>query len=136
VIPSLPRAAEAPAEPAPVHCQVPCGIYGDLMRIDMLMEDAQTIEKGMAQVLEMEAAEKPNYNQIVRWITTKDDHAQHIQDMAGDYWFAQRIKAPAADADEAAGATYDSQLRHMHGIMTSAMKCKQTTDAANVDEDC
>ena len=43
-------------DPQPVlHCQVPCGIYGDRMRIDMLMEDAATIEKGMAMITQLEA---------------------------------------------------------------------------------
>ena len=27
------------------HCQIPCGIYGDKLRIDLMMEDAATIEK-------------------------------------------------------------------------------------------
>lgn len=121
-----------PSPTPPVHCQVPCGIYGDAMRIDMLMEDATTIEKAMAQIAELEAAESPNYNQIVRWVSTKEQHAQDIQDMVAAYWLAQRIKAPAAGADAEAVTWYRRQLELSHGMIVAAMKCKQTTDAANV----
>lgn len=128
---ALPTPTTPPSAPA-LHCQVPCGIYGDQMRIQMLMEDCATIEKGMAQIAELEQAEPKNYNQIVRWVTTKDEHAQKIQQTCLDYWLAQRIKAPAAGADEAASGKYARQLQLMHGIIVSAMKCKQTLDAANV----
>ena len=117
-------------EPQPVHCQVPCGIYGDSMRIDMLMEDAATIEKGMKTIGELEAAGSP-MNQLVRWIMTKDEHAQSIQGTVASYWMAQRIKAPA-EPNEASLAKYHKQLSLMHGITVAAMKCKQTTDAAHV----
>lgn len=113
------------------HCQVPCGIYGDKMRIDMLMEDASTIEKGMKMIAELESAEEASANQLVRWIMTKDEHAQSIQETVASYWLAQRIKAPA-EGDEAALAKYHEQLSMMHGITVAAMKCKQTTDAAHV----
>jgi nickel superoxide dismutase len=119
-------------EPQPFHCQVPCGIYGDTMRIDMLMEDAATIEKGMAAIVAFEAEAKPSINQMVRWTVTKDDHAQKIQDQVSAYWLAQRIKLPAADADADARAKYAKQLELLHQMTVYAMKCKQTTDAANV----
>jgi hypothetical protein len=122
------RTAAGPAAPAR-HCQVPCGIYGDKMRIDMLMEDAATIEKGMQVLGELKDAER---NQIVRWVMTKDEHAQSIQDTIAAYWMAQRIKLPAADADAAALAKYHRQLGLLHGITVAAMKCKQTTDKAHV----
>ena len=35
------------------HCQIPCGIYGDIMRIDMLREHITTIEKSMTQINEL-----------------------------------------------------------------------------------
>ncbi len=129
---SSPRSAPATPEPAPFHCQVPCGIYGDQMRIDMLMEDLQTIEKGMAQIREMESGELV-YNQMVRWVMTKDEHAQKIQDQVASYWLAQRIKAPKDGSDAAAREKYLRQLELMHQITVAAMKCKQTTDAAHVE---
>lgn len=135
--PSFPAVGTEPlrAEPGPlVHCQVPCGIYGDQMRIDMLMEDTATIDKAMKQLVERGPQSPPNYNQIVRWVTTKDDHAQNIQQTALDYWLAQRIKAPAEGADAAAAKKYQEQLALLHGVIVAAMMCKQTTDGANVEE--
>jgi nickel superoxide dismutase len=135
-------AVEAPAPPAakpvtsealglPVHCQVPCGIYGDKMRIDMLMEDAATIEKGMQQLVEMDGQESPSMNQRVRWIMNKDTHAQAVQDQVASYWLAQRIKSPKEAGER---PRYLKQLEVMHGITVAAMKCKQTTEVANVVE--
>ena len=117
--------------PAPRHCQVPCGIYGDSMRIDMLMEDAATIEKGMGMIGELEAAGGSNANQLVRWVMNKDEHAQAIQETVASYWLAQRIKTPAAD-DADATTKYHQQLGLLHQITVAAMKCKQTTDVAHV----
>jgi hypothetical protein len=110
-----------------LHCQVPCGVYGDRMRIDMLMEDAATIEKGMNEL----AKEETSSNQMVRWVLTKDQHAASIQETVASYWLAQRIKAPAEEG-EAAREAYHRQLELLHGITVAAMKCKQTTDVANV----
>ena len=127
---AAPNAAPAPApEPAVFHCQVPCGIYGDKLRIDMLMEDCATIEKGIAQIAALEAGDGLDKNQLVRWIMTKDEHAQMIQDQVASYWLAQRIKSPELDA---AKTKYHGQLEMLHGITVSAMKCKQTVDPAHV----
>jgi nickel superoxide dismutase len=122
----------APSVPT-FHCQVPCGIYGDRMRIDMLMEDAATIEKGMQSIAELEASAEHDPNQLVRWIMTKDEHAQAIQERTASYWLAQRIKAPKETDDGKARAKYLNQLELMHGITVAAMKCKQTTDTAHVE---
>lgn len=124
-----PGAGAPAATPTAPHCQVPCGIYGDAMRIDMLMEDCATIEKGMAQITAMEGGKDRSENQMVRWVMTKDQHAAAIQEQVASYWLAQRIKAPADAKDR---ETYLGQLEAMHGITVAAMKCKQTTDTANV----
>lgn len=133
-LPLISSPAEAPAAPlpAPFHCQVPCGIYGDTLRIDLLMEDAATIEKGMNALAAYQTEGSPNINQMVRWTMTKEDHAQKIQDQVAAYWLAQRIKLPAADADAEARAKYTGQLALLHGITVAAMKCKQTTDVSHV----
>lgn len=123
-------APSAPAaQPIAFHCQVPCGVYGDAMRIDMLMEDCATIEKGMGAITAMEGGKDRSENQMVRWVLTKDQHAAAIQEQVASYWLAQRIKAPA---DAAGREKYLKQLELMHGITVAAMKCKQTTDTANV----
>ena len=117
---------------APVHCQIPCGIYGDKMRIDMMLEDLATIEKGMTKIHEIEdMGEVGNRNQLVRWVMNKDAHAQAIQDQVAAYWLAQRIKAPKEDSVDAQ-EKYHRQLEAMHRITVHAMKCKQTTDKAHV----
>ncbi len=136
VVCSRPESVHAPASAstntaAVVHCQVPCGIYGDKLRIDLLMEDVATIEKAMGQIEELGAAGEKNFNQIVRWVTTKEEHAQKIQDQVAEYWSAQRIKLPAADADSVAVEDYHGQLVILHGLTVHAMKCKQTTDTAH-----
>ncbi len=118
--------------PAPVHCQVPCGIYGDHLRVELLKEHAATIEKAMIQIEELGKADKPNWNQLVRWISTKEEHAQKVQDQLSQYWLAQRIKAPKDGMNEKAGGRYMAQLMGNHAMTTAAMKCKQTTDVANV----
>ena len=106
------------------HCEVPCGVYGDLMRIQMLREDLATIEKAMAQLGELGNAEKPNYNQIVRWTTTKDDHANKIQHIVTQYFMTQRIK-PNQEK-------YVEKLTKLHAMLLSAMKSKQTIDPKHV----
>ena len=32
------------------HCEVPCGIYDDTMRLDQIAEHVKTIEKSMNQI--------------------------------------------------------------------------------------
>ena len=42
---------------AMAHCQVPCGIYGDQLRFEQMLEDEHTIAKAQAQINEMTAGE-------------------------------------------------------------------------------
>lgn len=112
------------------HCQVPCGIYGDDGRFTTMNEHATTIEKAMNQIQELSKGGETNYNQLVRWVTNKESHAQEIQDMAQSYFLAQRIKFPASSKDK---GKYYRKLEHLHRIIVFAMKCKQTTDLANVE---
>ncbi len=132
IVSSAPSSVAAPA----VHCQVPCGIYGDHLRMERLLEDTKTIEKAMAEINALGKEKQPNWNQLVRWINTKEEHAQAIQDQVGDYWLAQRIKLPAVDAskeeNQEAQRLYAGQLAVAHQIIVSAMKCKQTTDPQHV----
>ncbi len=109
------------------HCQVPCGIYDDAMRIGMIEEHARTIEKAMVQISELSMDGAKNYNQIVRWVITKEEHAQAIQDIVSEYFLAQRIK-PGAPGDDEARAVYHERLGGLHHMLTLAMKCKQTVD--------
>ena len=77
------------------HCQIPCGIYNDQMRFDMINEHIATIEKSMKQITELSSQDKPNMNQIVRWVQNKDHHADELSDIVTYYFMAQRVKLPA-----------------------------------------
>ena len=105
------------------HCQVPCGIYGDQLRFEKMLEDERTISKAQLQLNEL--ADDPSVqdiNQMARWVMTKEQHAQQIQDTIAAYFMAQRIKPDAAN--------YDVSLKAAHKVMVAAMKCKQSADAA------
>ncbi len=108
---------------AHAHCQVPCGIYGDAARFETMLEHAVTITKAMTEINRLEADSAKNTNQSVRWVNTKEIHAQAIQDIIGDYFLAQRIKETQAD--------YTEHLVLSHKIIVLAMKTKQTTNLAN-----
>ena len=115
------------------HCEVPCGIYGDEMRVGMIKEHIATIEKAMVQIDELSAASPVNYNQLVRWISTKEDHANQLQEIASQYFLTQRLK-PADPSDQAAYQKYITQLTLMHEIIILAMKAKQSTDLENISK--
>lgn len=103
-----------PRRQAQLHCQVPCGIFDDKARIGELNEHCTTITKAMTQVpsfvgydtsdasdLELTPGLQVNnlagktdaqsLNQSVRWITAKEDHANKILTLVGDYFLAQRV---------------------------------------------
>ena len=65
------------------HCQVPCGIYDDAARIVTIHEDIKTIRKSIKKINELSYGEtsSQSMNQLVRWVNTKEEHAQHIQDI-------------------------------------------------------
>lgn len=113
------------------HCEVPCGIYTDHLRIELIKEHIMTIEKAMVKIDELSAAEEINYNQLVRWIDTKEHHANLIQDIAEQYFMTQRVK-PAEPSDEEAYAKYITQLSLLHEMLIYAMKTKQSTDQENI----
>ena len=114
---------------AVAHCEVPCGIYGDAMRIEMLREHVTTIEKSMVQITELSAAGDKNYNQIVRWVTNKEKHAEELQHIVARYFMHQRIKPAGVD-----DAAYVRKLTLLHEMQVAAMKCKQTTDTQHTDQ--
>lgn len=110
------------------HCQIPCGIYGDERVMSEMEEHIQTIEKGMNQINELAKDPGANANQLTRWVMNKETHAKEIQQIALDYFLAQRVKL-----DEAGQDSYDKKLALLHQVIVHAMKCKQTTDLANVE---
>ena len=113
------------------HCEIPCGIYGDDARFTSIFEDLTTIEKSMNQINTLSTEAGKNTNQLVRWVNNKENHADHIREVVAQYFLAQRIKAPA-DGDAEGEAAYHKKLSLLHRMIQTAMKCKQTTDLANV----
>ena len=77
------------------HCEIPCGIYEDSTRFYLISEDIATIEKSMDQIVTLSAAGDKNYNQIVRWVVNKEEHADKLMEIVTQYFMTQRI-APAA----------------------------------------
>ncbi|MEW5924830.1 MAG: superoxide dismutase [Ni] [Candidatus Zixiibacteriota bacterium] len=120
----------ASAVPSWAHCEIPCGIYDDEMRYNMLEEDIRTIEKSMDMIIQLSAEDEKNYNQIVRWVMNKEEHATKIMDIVSQYFLNQRIK-PVENTAGAQYSEYVEQLTLMHKMMVTAMKCKQTTDKLN-----
>jgi nickel superoxide dismutase len=104
------------------HCQVPCGIYGDQMRFEQMLEDEQTISKAQLQINELTTGEvdAQSVNQLARWVATKEEHATKIQQTIAAYFLAQRIKAD--------NPAYVKQLTAAHTVIVNAMKCKQSAD--------
>jgi hypothetical protein len=114
------------------HCQVPCGIYGDKMRFDMLREHITTIEKSMNQINELSGDAAKNMNQLVRWVNNKEKHADEFTEIVTYYFLAQRIKMKELTDPEY--ASYQNKVTVLHQMMVYAMKCKQTTDLENVNK--
>lgn len=117
------------------HCQVPCGIYDDAARIAQLKEDSTTIAKAITQINEMvdedDGMQAKNVNQVIRWVTTKEDHASRIITVVSEYFLTQKVKpvAPGADGYDA----YLKSLADHHAVMAAAMKTKQDAAPATVD---
>ena len=111
---------------ASAHCEIPCGIYDDEMRINLINEHIVTVEKCMIQIAELEKEEHHNPNQLVRWIMNKERHADEIQEIVSQYFMTQRIKSDTEN--------YEKKLGLLHQIFIYSMKCKQTTDLANVNK--
>ena len=121
----------APA--ARAHCEIPCGIYGDEMRFEMIEEHLQTIEKSMRMIDELSAAPGKNANQLVRWVVNKEEHAEQLREILTVYFLDQRIKPVDAGAGEAR-QTYLDQIETLHRMMVRVMKCTQTTDVTHVEK--
>ena len=114
------------------HCEIPCGIYGDSVRVALLYEHFETIEKSMNKINELSKQDTPDYNQLVRWVNNKEEHAKKVQEIVSQYFLHQRIKPTSAD-NEDAYRKYLKQLELLHNVLVFAMKSKQTTDVAHVE---
>jgi nickel superoxide dismutase len=117
--------AMAPA-PVEAHCQIPCGIYDDEMRFQMLEEHITTIEKSMNSIVELSADPWKNANQLVRWVVNKENHADEMASIVTKYFLQQRLKIDDPQ--------WAAKVKPCHEILFYSMKAKQTTDLANVEK--
>jgi nickel superoxide dismutase len=107
------------------HCEIPCGIYDDQLRVDLIAEHLTTVEKSMTKIVELGKQNPIDYNQLVRWVSNKENHANEIQHIVAQYFMTQRIKPDAKKYLEKVGV--------LHRMLIYAMKCKQGTDLSNVN---
>jgi nickel superoxide dismutase len=115
-----------PAVAAFSHCEIPCGIYNDAMRITMIQEHIATIEKSMITIQSLEKEKDHNANQLIRWVMNKDDHATQLQEIVAQYFMTQRITPDTKK--------YSKKLEILQQMLIYSMKCKQTTDLSHVEK--
>ena len=115
------------------HCQVPCGIYDDAVRIVQLEEDITTIRKAMNMINDLSGkSDAQSLNQITRWVTTKEQHAQNAQKTILNYFLAQRVKTKEKGNKDR--QKYVDQTLTLHQLTVKLMKCKQTVDQRNCSD--
>ena len=109
---------------AAAHCEIPCGIYDDEMRIEMLREHITTIEKSMNQVILLEKDANRKANQLTRWVMNKEQHADKLQEIVSQYFMTQRLTPDSKN--------YASKLQLLHEMLLAGRKSKQATDLEQV----
>jgi nickel superoxide dismutase len=103
------------------HCQIPCGIYDDHARVQMMLEDAATVEKSIKLISELSGkTDAQSQNQLVRWVMNKEKHAQNIISSISDYFLTQRVKSSQEN--------YAERLIKHHTVIVAAMAAKQNAD--------
>lgn len=121
----------AVASPVFAHCEIPCGIYDDALRMKQIQEHVTTLEKSMLEIRKLEKQPDKHANQITRWINNKEKHANDLQHIVTQYFMTQRVKLPGSPGALAREA-YDQQLHLLHGMLVTAMQAKQTTDLRHI----
>ena len=115
------------------HCQIPCGIYDDHARIEMITEHIKTIEKSCRQIQLLSEKLPVDHNQITRWVNNKEHHADELAQIITWYFMAQRIK-PAPPQRPAEYKSYVNCLTLLHEMLIHTMKAKQSTELANIEK--
>ena len=108
------------------HCQIPCGIYDDHARVKTMLEDTETTRKAVDLITELsKKSDAQSNNQMVRWVMSKESHAQNIISTISDYFLTQRVKPKQKD--------YIERLKKHHAVIVAAMKVKQNADMSYID---
>ncbi len=117
------------------HCQVPCGIFDDPKTVAEVKEACATIRKAMVQINELaKAGSAQAFNQMTRWVMTKEEHCKNIITTISEYCLCQRVKSPsAAKSPFKTQKDYIDALLAHHNVMVAAMKAKQTVDIKGAD---
>ena len=103
------------------HCQIPCGIYDDHARVELMLEDSVTILKASKLIAELSGkTDAQSQNQLVRWVMNKEKHAQNVISTISDYFLTQRVKNTQKD--------YVERFKKHHAVIVAAMKAKQNAD--------
>jgi len=117
------------------HCQVPCGIFDDPKTVAEIKEACATIRKAMVQINELSATmNAQNFNQMTRWVNTKEEHCCKIITTISEYCLCQRVKpvgAPGSPFTEE--KDFMDALKFHHAVLVNAMKAKQSVDVAQCD---
>jgi nickel superoxide dismutase len=113
------------------HCQIPCGIYDDKMRLEMMAEHITTLEKSIKMINQLSSENERNMNQITRWVQNKENHADQLSHIITYYFMAQRLK-PADESGSSDHEYYVTQLTLLHKMLISSMKAKQGTDISEI----
>jgi small subunit ribosomal protein S27Ae len=119
------------------HCQVPCGIFDDPLIVAEVRQALATIRKAMVEIVRLSTMTETfaqNFNQMTRWVNTKEEHCQKVIGIIADYCLCQRVKPiGAAGCPFATEKDYIDALKAHHNVMQASMKCKQSVDAATAD---
>ena len=108
------------------HCEIPCGIYDDPMRIELLKEHITTMEKSMKTIRDLEKSVSHHAHMLIRWVANKEEHANKFQEIVTQYFMTQRISVDDAN--------YAKKIQTLHEMLIYAMKCKQTTDLSHIEK--
>lgn len=123
-----------PAVEAAAHCQVPCGIYGDELKLQELQQHVDTIVKAAAQIEELaDATDAQSHQQLVRWVNNKETHAEKVMSEMQSYFLAQRVALPAEGASAEDLSAYAHKLASIHSVIVHAMKAKQNAAPAHAE---
>ena len=109
------------------HCQVPCGIFDDPRMVAEMAEQATTVRKAITEFQKLfpNASTDPlAFNQLARWVTTKEEHCAKIITTIAEYCLCQRVKPAAFASDK----DYCDALKAHHAVMQAAMKAKQSVE--------
>lgn len=118
------------------HCQVPCGIFDDPKLVQEMKEACATVRKALEQMNELHAKKDDlqAFNQMTRWVMTKEDHCKKIITTISEYCLCQRVKPVGAPKSPFKNEKdfLDALVSH-HNVMVAAMKAKQTCNLAAAD---